>query len=322
MIIDKNINVLITSAGRRVSLVRSFQDTLKRLFGKGKTYTCDMNPNLSAACQVSDGFLKVPRVTDKEYLEVLKRFCIENNISIIIPTIDTELHILADAKDEFLKEGILIAVSNVKLCETFYFKSSTEQFFKSYGFDTPKIIKDINKCNYPIFAKLNNSSCSIGAMKVDTFEVAKVLAQNSSYIFQEFISGEEYTVDVFIDSKGNVISVVPRLRIEVRAGEVSKAKTVKDNMIINEVKRLCKYLNGAYGCLTIQLFKTDTRIVFIEINPRFGGGYPLSYLSGANFAEYLIKDFLGYDLKYTEDWRDNNIMLRYDAEVIVDGNSF
>ena len=73
--------------------------------------------------------------------------------------------------------------------------------------------------------------------------------------------------------------------------------------------------------IAILLFKTDERIVFIEINPRFGGGYPLSYLSGANFAKYLIEDFMGKDLEYNEDWKDNNIMLRYDAEVIVDGSS-
>ena len=314
----KEINVLITSAGRRVSLVKSFQETLKKFFNGGKTYTCDMNPYLSSACQLSDGFLKVPKVTDKEYLSILKNFCIENDVSIVVPTIDTELHILASVKDEFLKEGILVAVSNVKLCETFYLKSSTEKFFKRYGFDTPRVIKDISKCDYPIFAKLNNSSCSIGAMKVYTPEEAKILSKDKNYIFQEFIDGEEYTVDVFVDSKGKVISIVPRLRIEVRAGEVSKAKTVKDKKIIEEVKRLCSCLDGAYGCLTIQLFKTDKRIVFIEINPRFGGGYPLSYLSGANFAKYLIEDFVGKDLKYNEEWRSGNIMLRYDAEVIIE----
>jgi len=316
----KEINVLITSAGRRVSLVKSFKETLKEN-GNGKVYTCDMNPDLSSACQVSDGFLKVPRVTDKEYLPVLKKFCIENEISIIVPTIDTELHILARVKDEFLKDGILIAVSSRELCETFYLKSSTEKFFIENGFDTPKVIEDINKSNYPIFAKLNNSSCSVGAMKVYTPEEAKILSQDKNYIFQEFIDGEEYTVDIFIDSKGKVISIVPRLRIEVRAGEVSKARTVKDKRIIDEVKRLCNCLDGAYGCLTIQLFKTDERIIFIEINPRFGGGYPLSYLSGANFAKYLIEDFLGKDLEYSEDWKSDNIMLRYDAEVIVDGSS-
>ena len=314
----KNINILVTSAGRRVSLVKSFQNTLKEFNNLGKVFTTDMNPNLSSACQVSDGFLKVPRVTDKEYLPILKEFCIENDISIVVPTIDTELHILASVKDEFLKEGILIAVSNVKLCETFYLKSSTEKFFIENEFDTPRVIEDISRCDYPIFAKLNNSSCSVGAMKVYTPEEAKILSQDKNYIFQEFIDGEEYTVDVFIDSKGDVISIVPRLRIEVRAGEVSKAKTVKDERIIDEVMRLCNCLDGAYGCLTIQLFKTDERIVFIEINPRFGGGYPLSYLSGANFAKYLIEDFMGKDLEYNEDWKDNNIMLRYDAEVIVE----
>jgi len=313
--------VLITSAGRRVSLVKSFQATFKKYDKANKVYSCDLNPKFSSACYVSDGFFKVPRVTNKKYISTLKEICKEKNISIIVPTIDTELHILAQVKDEFWKEGILIAVSNIKLCETFYLKKSTETFFKRHGFDTPKVIENINRCDYPIFAKLNNSSCSIGAVKVYTPEEAKILSKDKNYIFQEFIDGEEYTVDVFIDSKGDVISIVPRLRIEVRAGEVSKAKTVKDKKIIDEVIRLCNCLDGAYGCLTIQLFKTDKRIIFIEINPRFGGGYPLTYFSGANFAEYLIKDFLGYDLHYNEDWKNGNIMLRYDAEVIVDGSS-
>ena len=68
------------------------------------------------------------------------------------------------------------------------------------------------------------------------------------------------------------------------------------------------------------MFKTENKIVFIEVNPRFGGGYPLTFLSGANFAEYLIKDYLGMKLEYNEDWKNNNLMLRYDAEVIVDGS--
>jgi len=146
--------------------------------------------------------------------------------------------------------------------------------------------------------------------KTYTCDINPYLSSDKNYIFQECI-----------DSKGKIISVVPRLRIEVRAGEVSKAKTVKDKNIIDEVKRLCSCLDGAYGYLTIQLFKTDERIVFIEINPRFGGGYPLSYLSDANFAKYLIEDFMGKNLEYNEDWKSGNIMLRYDAEVIVDGSS-
>ncbi len=315
-------NILITSAGRRVTLVNIFRKTLKKYNKNGKVYTTDMNPFFSSACHISDGYFKVPKVTDKNYIKILKDICIENNISIVVPTIDTELHILASAKDEFLEYNILIAVSSEEFCKTFYLKTTTERFFKKYGFKTPEIITDLNNCSFPIFVKKNNSSSSIGAKIINNLEEAKSLSKYGDYIFQQYINGEEYTVDVFIDRNERVISIIPRLRIEIRAGEVSKAKTVKDKKIIEEVKELCKYLKGAYGCLTIQLFKTENEIYFIEINPRFGGGYPLSYFAGANFADYLIQDFLQYDLIYNESWKNNLIMLRYDAEVIVDGNSF
>ncbi len=313
-------NILITSAGRRVSLVKSFQETLKKYNINGKVYTTDMNPTLSSACQISDGYIKVPRVTDKNYLAILKQICIEKNISIVVPTIDTELSILAEVKLDFQDIGTFIAISKKDICDIFYLKDSTERFFIDHKFDTPKMV-DINQCIYPIFAKLNNSSCSIGATIVNSKEEANELALNSNYIFQEFINADEYTVDVFIDKNSQIISIVPRLRMEVRAGEVSKAKTVKDRDIVDAIKRLVVKLDGAYGCITIQLFKTESRIIFIEINPRFGGGYPLSYLSGANFADYLIQDYLNIALEYNENWKDGNIMLRYDAEIIIDGNS-
>ena len=315
-------NILITSAGRRVTLVNIFRKTLKKYNKNGEVYTTDMNPFFSSACHISDGYFEVPKVTDKNYIKILKDICIENNISIVVPTIDTELHILASAKDEFLEYNILIAVSSEEFCKTFYLKTTTERFFKKYGFKTPEIITDLNNCSFPIFAKKNNSSSSIGAKIINNLEEAKSLSKYGDYIFQQYINGEEYTVDVFIDRNERVISIIPRLRIEIRAGEVSKAKTVKDKKIIEKVKEVCKYLKGAYGCLTIQLFKTENEIYFIEINPRFGGGYPLSYFAGANFADYLIQDFLQYDLIYNESWKNNLIMLRYDAEVIVDGNSF
>jgi len=315
-------NILITSAGRRVSLVKNFQKTLKLFNKDAKVFTTDMNPMLSSACQVSDGYLEVPRVSDKEYLEILTAYCKVSKISIIVPTIDTELSLLAKAKESFLSDNISIAVSSKEICDTFYLKDTTENFFMNNGFDTPQTIEDIRICDYPIFAKLNNSSCSIGAQVVYTPEVAKELSQDRNYIFQKLIQGVEYTVDIFIDKKGEIISIVPRQRMEVRAGEVSKAKTLKDKIIIDAVKMLCKVLKGAYGVLTIQLFKTeDNRVVFIEINPRFGGGYPLSYLSGADFAEYLIKDYLDKELAYNENWIDSNIMLRYDAEVIFNDSS-
>lgn len=310
-------NILITSAGRRVSLVKNFQEALKNRNSKGRVYTTDMAPELSSACHVADGFLKTPRVSEANYLGILKDFCLKNDISILVPTIDTELSILALCKEDFNNSGIFVAVSSKEICDIFGRKDTTESFFIANNFNTPRMINDLSSCKYPVFAKLNNSSCSIGAQKVDSRELAVKLAENSNYVFQEFIEGDEYTVDVFIDRNQNVISVVPRLRMEVRAGEVSKAKTSKDKDIINKVIELCGCLKGAYGCITIQLFKTVDSISFIEINPRFGGGYPLTCSSGADFAQYLIDDYLNIQLKYKEDWNDNTIMLRYDQEIII-----
>lgn len=311
----EKINVLITSAGRRVRLVENFKL-------HSKVFTCDMNPEFSSACQISDSFFKVPRVTDKNYIEILLQKCKELNINIIVPTIDTELEILARNKTLFEKNGIFVAISDENICKIFSLKTSTYKFFKENGFLTPEIVENFESVEYPLFAKLDNSSLSVGAMKVNNIdEVKMLLDKNRNYVFQEFIEATEFTIDVFIDKKGKVISIVPRERIEVRCGEINKGRTKKDRIIIDEVKRLCNTLKGAYGVLTIQLFKKDDKIYFIEINPRFGGGYPLSWLAGADYAKFLIDDYLGKKLNYFEEWKDNLIMLRYDNEVLVDGNS-
>jgi len=311
-------NILITSAGRRVSLVKNFQKTLKEFNKSSKVIAIDCNPTLSSACYEADEFYIAPRVTEPFYREFLLNFCIEKKISIVVPTIDTELSLLAKLKDEFLEHNILIAISSKKVCDTFYLKDSTEQFFTENGFLTPKSIDNLENCNYPLFAKLNNSSCSVGAKRVESYTEAKELFDlDSNYIFQEFIDAREFTVDAFIDKKGKVISIVPRERLEVRAGEVNKALAVKDELIITKIKEFCNTLTKAYGTVTIQVFKRGSEIIFIEVNPRFGGGYPLSYLAGADFAKFLIEDYLNKSLEYREDWRDKTLMLRYDAEVIV-----
>jgi carbamoyl-phosphate synthase large subunit len=313
-------NILVTSAGRRVSLVRNLRESLHRFNSRGKVYTIDLNPELSSACQASDGFEKAPRVTDGGYLDFLKEFSERNGITLIIPTIDTELSLLASVKDSFREMGVEIAISSLNVCETFYLKSTTERFFSENGFRTPQQIDPLKTDRFPLFAKLNNGSCSVGVeMVYEKSRAVELQKENPLYIFQEFIDGTEFTVDVFVGRDGEVKSVVPRQRIEVRAGEVSKAKTVKDRAIIDEVKRIFTTNSGFYGTITVQLFKREDELIFIEVNPRFGGGYPLSQKAGADYCELLIKDYMGEKLSYSEEWEDSLIMLRYDSEIIVKG---
>jgi carbamoyl-phosphate synthase large subunit len=146
------MNILITSAGRRVSLVKAFQKELKKIFPKGQVMTTDFNVKLSAACQVSDQAFQTPPVSDVSYFETLHSICQTHNIKMLIPTIDTELLLLAKNKDFLLEHGILAVVSSetfVSMCRN---KRDTHQFFKKHGI---QVAKEYSKQAYtfPLFIK-------------------------------------------------------------------------------------------------------------------------------------------------------------------------
>ena len=132
------MNILITSAGKRVSLVRKFMKELKRLFCDGKVMTCDMNPEMAPACVISDGCFRVPRCSSEDYIETLLTLCIEKSISIVIPTIDTELAILSANKDIFAKQGIQVLVSDYDFVMTCLDKRITSEFFPKKHIEVPK----------------------------------------------------------------------------------------------------------------------------------------------------------------------------------------
>lgn len=122
-----------------------------------------------------------------------------------------------------------------------------------------------------------------------------------------------------VDFQGQVRCVVPRLRIETRAGEISKGVTVKNSALIAAGKKVVELLPGALGCITAQCFLTpNNEIKFIEINPRFGGGFPLSLQAGADFPRWIIEMMLGKDPEIAIDgWHDGIVMLRYDDAIFV-----
>jgi carbamoyl-phosphate synthase large subunit len=141
-------------------------------------------------------------------------------------------------------------------------------------------------------------------------------------IVQEFVEGTEYTCDVYIDLDMKVRCVVPRRRIEVRAGEVSKGQVIKNEAIMNRAAEFAKALKAGPGVITVQCFlRSDGRIVFTDINPRFGGGVPLAIKAGANFPKWILEELTGRKLRIKFDgFKNNLIMLRYDAEVWLDGS--
>lgn len=315
-------NILITSAGKRVALTRYFKETLNRFFPEAKVFITDMNPKMAPVSYVCDGSFKVPRVTAPEYPDVLLKICEENNVGMVIATIDTELLLLADLKEVFKKKGIHVMVSDKAFITMCRDKRNTGEFFEKHGVRVPSEVDKYNP-TFPLFAKPYDGSLSANLHYIKCAEeLTPEILNDPKLLFMEYIDKKvykEYTVDMYYGKDNRVKCIVPRERIEIRAGEINKGRTDK-NEILSFLKEKLGYIEGCVGCICVQLFfHHETHdLVGIEINPRFGGGYPLTYMCGGNFPELLIREyFLGEEITYFEDWKDNMLMLRFDDAIYV-----
>lgn len=315
-------NILITSAGKRVVLVRIFQQTMQELGLDAKVFTTDMRPEMAPAGIQSDGCVKVSRCTSDSYIDELLAICADKNIGVIIPTIDTELLVLASNVERFQAAGAQLAVSDLSFIKVCRDKRLTEAYLASLNIAVPRAVDKYHPV-FPMFAKPYDGSLSANIHIIrNQDDLTKEILEDPKLLFMEYVDKSEYqefTVDMYFGKDGKVKGIVPRKRIEIRAGEINKGITRK-NYIVGFLKERMGVLEGVRGCICIQLFyrESDDDIKGIEINPRFGGGFPLSYHAKANFAEYVIREYLlGETVDYSEDWRDNTLMLRFDDEVIV-----
>jgi Carbamoylphosphate synthase large subunit (split gene in MJ) len=316
------MNILITSAGKRVSLVQFFQKELKKINNAGKVFTTELNPSMSPAASISDQSFAVPKVNSKNYPFILLEICINNNIRVVIPTIDTELEVLAKNKELFKTHGVDLIVSDynfIKLCRD---KRKTNLFFQEKNISIPHPINKLAP-SFPLFVKPYDGSLSKDIHFIrNADELTADILNNPKLMFMEYIDKsiyKEFTVDMYYGRDNNVKSIVPRERIEIRAGEINKGFTRK-NYLVQFLYEKLKYIQGVVGCICIQLFYNETsmEVIGIEINPRFGGGYPLSFHAKANYPLNIINEYLlNKTIEYTSDWLDNTLMIRYDSEIII-----
>jgi len=263
-----------------------------------------------------------PRIMEEEYIPFLLEICKKEKVDLVIPTIDTDLKILSEKKEEFAKvstKALVSAIDKIDLCRN---KNFTAEYFLSLGLSAPKTFNSADKYNleFPAFIKPKDGSSSINAYKVEGEEQLFQLANKlKDYVVQPFIEGEEYTVDVFCDFLGNPILITPRKRIAVRAGEVIKTEICQIDDIIEEIKILVKDFRP-YGPITVQLIRDKNgRNWYIEINPRFGGGVPCSIMAGANSPLCLLKLLLGEKIGYIDkEAEDGALYSRYDQSIRVD----
>lgn len=315
-------NILILNAGRRVELVQSFKRAACKLNIKSCIVAGDCSQTAPALYFAGKAFI-MPRISEPNYISSIIDVCNKENIALVVPTIDTDLLLLSENKEYIqAKTNAKVLVSDTRVVRICRDKINTQKFLEDNGFKTPKLYTDVEikkgELDFPLFIKPRSGSSSVNAYRVNNKRELKAFMNIVKQpIVQDFVEGEEYTVDVFLDFQSNVITIVPRLRIAVRGGEISKGKIVKDCEIIYDVKRLMKAL-GPIGHITVQLMKTKKGIEYIEINPRFGGGAPMSIRSGADSCENLFRLLSGEKLSYNEDYRDNIMFLRFDDSICLD----
>jgi carbamoyl-phosphate synthase large subunit len=318
----KKVSILFTCVGRRVSLLKSFRRAGRQLKTNLSLLGTDTT-ELSSAMQLCDKGFQVKPTEHTDYIKQLLSIIRANNIKLLIPTVDLDLKLLAQNKPKFAAAGCRVLVSTpdvVGICQD---KRKTFRFLVKNGFDTPITMSPRNALSrknfsWPCFLKPWDGYASRGTAIAHNREELLFFAKRvPNCIVQEFIKGSEHTCDVYVDFNMKVRCVVPRKRIEVRSGEVSKGQVVKHLRIMDEAARLVEVLGAGPGVITLQLFLTDDeKIKFVEINPRFGGGAPLSIKAGANFPKWILQELLGQKANiHFNGFRDNLIMLRYDCEV-------
>jgi carbamoyl-phosphate synthase large subunit len=315
------MNILLTSVGRRVELLKAFRESMSRSNITGKIVTADLKRSAPASF-LADTAELVPRIDSPHYVDRLLDICERHRIDLLIPLIDTELHLLSLHEQRFRDLGVTVLISSAAVNDISYGKKKTGLFFQTIGVKTPKIyqLSEVEDRDFPVLIKPNTGSASVGVYKIENRTELNFFANYvEDPIIQELISGEEYTIDVLVNFQGKALSIVPRLRLETRAGETSKGTTVKNPALIAAAKYVVESLPGAIGCVTVQCFlQPDGEIIFIEINPRFGGGYPLAYRAGADFPLWLFQLCAGKNPQVAIDgWEDGLSMLRYDDAIFV-----
>lgn len=323
----QDLAVLFTCIGRRVSLLEAFRDASRRLRLGVRFCGTDVTALAPALHRCDKAFLVEP-TTHPRYIARLLSIVKDHGVRLVVPTTDLDLQVLARHRPRFERLGCQVLVSDHDVISICRDKRQTSRFLRRHGFDGPRTLSvrsalaaDARKqLAWPCLLKPWDGSAAMGHIIVHDRKELRFFARRvPNVICQEWIDGTEYTCDVYVDFERRVRCVVPRRRIEVRSGEVSKAQTAKEARVMELAADLVGRLGAGPGVITVQLFVTNEDAVkVIEVNPRFGGGAPLAIEAGADFPKWILQELTGTRPRIAFDgFQDRLVMLRYDSEVWI-----
>lgn len=316
------MNILFTCAGRRTYLLKYFKE---QLGDEGKIIGADMQLT-APALSVADVRVMVPAVYDDRYIEALHQICEIHHVDVLISLNDLELPILAENKSSFENIGVKMIVSSPEVIDICFDKLRTAEFVNSIGLRSPKTYPNLEQAiealstgelKFPLVIKPRWGSASIGIEFVDNMEdlrivyelvkrktckgiLGEVSQHDENFIMiQEKITGKEYGLDVINDLKGNNVAVAVKQKLAMRAGETDKATTV-DNPELYQMGQVLGTQLGHIGNLDCDILEMGGKYYVLELNPRFGGGFPFSYEAGVNLPKAIINWVQGKDFDIGE----------------------
>ena len=321
------MNILILSAGTRNKIVQYFKETVGK---DGKVIATDCS-NLAPAVYDADAFHLVPRITAPGYLDVILDICKKEKIDGVFSLIDPELSLLAKEKERFLAIGTTPVISPYELVETCFDKYRMFQMLCEMGIPTGKCYMDKEefyqaegegKITYPVFVKPVRGSASLNINQVTSKqEIETLFERYDDLMIQEFMHGQEYGADVYIDMlSGKCTSIFLKKKIRMRAGETDKSVSVKNPALFAMIQNFVEKC-GFCGMIDIDLFEQNGTFYLSEVNPRFGGGYPHAYTCGVNMPAQMIRNLQGEESPVTiGEYREGICMMKYNEIAIADMN--
>jgi carbamoyl-phosphate synthase large subunit len=305
------MNILLTCAGRRNYLVEYFR---KAMADCGQVYAADMNADVPAL-QEADKALVLPPIYQDGYLDNLVALCQMHQIRLLISLSDIEVKFLAEQRELFFKIGTIPIISSSEVVNTCLDKWATLAFLKSCGLPTPKTYLSLamvrkalcrEEIAFPLVVKPRWGSASISVDYVEDYkelEFAYNLTMSRigraalpqlgatdperSVLIQEQLMGQEYGLDVINDLNGRYVTTFARRKLAMRAGETDRAVTVVNDQYTKLGEAIGQRL-GHIGNLDCDVFMDGDCCYVLELNPRFGGGYPFSHTAGANLPAALV----------------------------------
>ena len=288
------MNLLLSCIGRRGYIADWFREHLDpgdRIIGTSNTR---WTPGFDA-CDLA---VLVPDVRSEEYVPKVLELCRSERVDALLSFFDVDIDTLAPHRERFLEIGVTPVIPESRVSRISLDKLETARFLTEVGLPTPLTYATLEEARsalaegtirYPVYVKprLGYASQNLAVARSDD-ELMTLFGRVPDMIIQEHLTGQEHSFDVLNDLEGRVVSVIVKRKVLMRAGETDQAETVANPRALEIGKALGRALRHV-GPLDVDLFIDGDRVSILELNPRFGGGYPVSHLAGADFPRKILE---------------------------------